>query len=324
MNTNEISNPKDPVASNVNHAMAEILIRDLLKERHTERRWRWIKRCAFSGAGLIMFGVAIYVQAKGNGFTFMPTDDIAAVVNLKGPIGEGAPASAEKVIPVLKAAFEAKNVKGIILDVDSPGGAPGESEQINNYIEMLRKQHPKKIIAVSGNLNASAAYLVSIHADKICAGNYSLVGSVGAIVHGWDVSKIMEKLDVHERAFASGPYKNLNSPYAPMTDTEKDKVMDTVTAMGSTFADEVRARRKGKIPANLNFATGEVWTGAQALKLGLVDCIGTVEDVAHREFGVKTYAMGPAAPKGGFKLFGSNVGEFIRGMAEGLSVSTIW
>ena len=116
-----------------------------------------------------------------------------AIVNVTGAIGSGQLASAEELVPVLEKVFQSRKVKAIALNIDSPGGQPFEAERVGQTIERLKAETGKPVYAFIGNTGASAAYRLALHADRIVDGKYSLVGSIGAVITGWDFHKLAEK-----------------------------------------------------------------------------------------------------------------------------------
>lgn len=271
----------------------------MLRERRSERRWKIVKRSLMVAAALFFFVLYIVAVAKQMGWMMLPNSDSTAVIHIDGEISAGATASADKVVPLLKKAFEADSVKAIVLSIDSPGGAPVESERIYQAIKALKAKNPKPIVSVINNVGASAAYMVALHTDKIYAANYSLVGSVGAVIAGWDFHKALEKFDVKQRVYASGNLKAMMNPFAPMTPEADRKAQEMVTKMGQRFKAELEVARGKKIKPGMDYATGEVWDGAEAKQLGLVDEIGTLDTVA-MQWDVKVHDMGPTAPGAGW------------------------
>lgn len=197
--------------------MADQVLVDLLHERKTERRWRWIKRITFSTISIGLFSVYLAFYANSLGYKVMPTTEFVAVINVSGPIGAGQLASAEEIVPVLEKAFQSGKAKAIALNIDSPGGQPFESERIGESIDRLKAETGKPIYAFIGNTGASAAYMLALHTDRIIAGRYSLVGSIGAVITGWDFHKLAEKLDINQRVYASGIHKNMLNPFVAMS-----------------------------------------------------------------------------------------------------------
>jgi protease-4 len=283
----------------LNKNVSDELLRDLLRERKSDRRWRLIRRVFMSVAGVMLFSLYLYFYAKQMGWSLIPNSQITAVIHIDGEISSGSTASAEKVIPLLRKAFEKPNVKAVILSIDSPGGAPVEAERIYQAIAIFKKKNPKPVVAVINNIGASAAYMIAMHTDKIYAANYSLVGSVGAVLAGWDFHKALEKLQVSQRVYASGALKSMLNPYIPMSPEADKKAQEMVELMGASFKADVVATRGKKLLNNFDYTTGEVWEGAQAKQIGLVDEIGTLDSVT-AAWDRPVYDFGPKAPSMGW------------------------
>ncbi len=269
-------------------------LHSLLMDRRAERRSRTLRAVLY----FLMFALpaCLYVSfyAWSAGFRFGPSGDVVAVVRLEGEMADGAVASADRVIPSLKKAFQEPRVKGVILSIDSPGGAPLEAERIYTALEELRKTHPKPVVSVINNLGASAAYMVAIHTDRVYAGNYSLVGSVGAILSGWDAHQALNRLGVSQRVYASGELKSMMNPWAPMSPEADRKARQLVNEMGEAFRADVMAQRKGKLQPGIDFASGGVWGGAEAARIGLVDEVATIDQVLKTQWpGLQVQELGP-------------------------------
>lgn len=306
-----------PSDSNVQSAMASIMLRDWIKERRRDRQWVHIKRAGF--ALFFLVGLVYYtlLQAQTTGLKVMPTRDVVGVVRITGNIMNDSGASADMVIPRLKRAFKAKNVKAVILAIDSPGGAPLEAERINFVIENLRKEHPKPVYSVIQNVGASAGYMIAMRADKIYAGRYSMVGSVGAVMSVWNVQKAAEKLNVEQKVYASGPLKAMLSPFLPVTPEAERKAQSIVDLAGKNFMEEVQSMRTTHLDRSVKYDTGEIWNGQQAKDIGLVDEIGTIESVAATVPDTEVYDFGPGAPgKGMFSSIVSSITSAVLSAAQ--------
>jgi len=277
------------------------LMQDLLLERRTERKWKWIQRIAISGASVVIFAIYVGFYISSNtDYKFIPNSELVGIVKINGQIDSESMASADKIIPSLKRAFESPKVKAVLITIDSPGGVPGESERINNIIDHYKETTKKPVYAVVQNVGASAAYLIAIHADKIYACNFCMVGSIGAVIHSWDFHKVMERYDVSQRIYASGVLKDMLNPYSEMNPESDKKAREMVNAMANTFAGEVKKYRGKKLNAEVNYFTGEVWTGADALKIGLIDELGTLEEIVQKNWDIKTFDFGPEPEKRSF------------------------
>lgn len=113
-----------PTDASVESAMAGVLLRDLIRERRSDRRWLWVKRIGMALAFVIGLGLYLRFQAELLGIGFGPREPSVGVVRIEGKIGHEGPASAEKLVPLLEKAFESPRVKAVVLAIDSPGGAP--------------------------------------------------------------------------------------------------------------------------------------------------------------------------------------------------------
>ncbi len=287
-----------PQPQALTEAMAEALIADLLRERRTERRWKWIFRMVFIGGSVALSLLYFFLWAPQFGWRIGPIGDVVGVVRIDGEISQGSPASAARVVPALKKAFESPQVKAVVLAIDSPGGSPGEAERIYRAMEGLKAEHRKPVIAVVGNVGASPAYLIALHADKIYAGQYSLVGSVGAVLAGWDLHRAAERLDISQRLYASGPLKAMLSPFQPVTEAADTKARALIREIGEVFVGEVKRLRGEKLSSAADVATGEIWLGPDAKRLGLIDEIGTLEEVIRGGWNLSWYDFGPRRPAG--------------------------
>lgn len=265
-------------------------LRILERERRSERCWAFGLKAVVVAAPLLFGGVYL---AKLSGATFGPFSDVVGLVEIKGEIGDGKLASADKVVPALKEAFENPHVKQVVLAIDSPGGAPVESERINGAISYYKSIYHKPVTAVIGSLGASAAYMIAMHADRIVAGRYSLVGSIGAVMAPWQLDKAIARFGVSQRVYASGPLKAFMNPFTPPTRAADKKAQDLVDKVGKTFVAELIKFRGKRLRQGVDFGTGEVWSGEEAARLGLVDGIGTISDLQKEWPALKEYRLGP-------------------------------
>ncbi|MYM95906.1 S49 family peptidase [Duganella vulcania] len=264
------------------------------REKH-ERRWRIAGRVILIGTPTLL---ALLAYASSIGLQLGPIGEVVGVVHIDGEISATSAASADRIIPVLKDAFESANVKQVVLAIDSPGGAPVEAERISQAISALKKRYPKQVVAAISNIGASAAYLIALHTDVIMAGKYSLVGSVGAVISPWQVNQAMDKLGVSQRIYASGRLKAFLNPFIPVSPEAESKAQELVDHAGGAFLAELVQARGRKLKQGIDYATGEVWSGTEAKELGLIDAVGTVDDLTTAR-GTKAYNFGPHASSGG-------------------------
>lgn len=280
-------------------SLTSIMVADLIKERASERRWRGVRRgltVVTILAGLGLYAALFFYEPKAR--PLLPgAEGYIGVVRVDGVIKNSSDASATKVIPALGEAFADPAVKAVVIAIDSPGGAPAEAERINYALGELKKRYPKPVFAVIENIGASAGYMIALQTDKVIAGKYSLVGSIGAVLQTWDVHEALHKRDVKSVVYASGELKNMLNPFTPPTDAAGKKAQDLVDGAGGQFMADFKARRGGKLKEGVVYNTGEIWSGQQAIELGLVDEIGTIEHVAYvNNADVKLFKTKPRTP----------------------------
>ena len=271
-----------PSEAELKRDVAGLLLKDLIQERISNRRWTLLKRVAIALLFLFAMASYAYFYAKFEGWSLVPREPLLGVVRVSGEITDKSMARADKVIPALKAALEAENVKAVAILIDSPGGAPVEAERINNAVALLREKHNKPVYAVIGNLGASAAYMIAMHTDEIYAGRYSLVGSIGAVLASWDVHKALARFEVYQHVYASGELKAMLNPFTEPTPEAAEKAQLLVSATGKRFHDELVATRGAKLKSGRSYGSGEVWGGEEAKQLGLIDQLGTLETLEAR------------------------------------------
>lgn len=285
-------------------------------ERKAERRWKMLFQGLFFGAPVVLGLLYFLFFLSTAGFRWGPFGDVVGIVRINGPIAANSDASADKIVPALQKAFANGNVKAVVLSIDSPGGSPVESERIYDALAMLRKRFPKPAVAVIHNLGASAAYMIAIHADKIIAGKYSLVGSIGAVMAPWQLDRAIARFDVAQHVYASGPLKAFLNPFSPMTPEVDAKAHQLVDQMGRVFLAEVRAARGQRLTQGVDFGTGEIWSGSEAFALGLVDSVGTLDEYVDTRWGLKPYDFGPG--REGLDLLSSSLSGAFRSALESI------
>lgn len=288
-------------------------------ERKSERRWRMLFQALVFGFPVVLGVVYLLFFLSSTGFRWGPFGDVVGVVRIEGPIASNERASAESIVPLLEKAFANPNVKAVVLSIDSPGGAPVESERIYTAIGSLKRKHPKPVVAVINNIGASAAFLIALHADKIVAGKYSLVGSIGAIMAPWQLDRAIAKFDVTQRVYASGKLKSFLNPFTPVSPEVDVKAQKLVDQLGTFFLDEVKAKRGSRLKQGIDVATGEVWPGPEAKDLGLVDSVGTLDEYVSATWGMRTYDFGPSAQ--GLQFLGRTLQDALVGSVQRLATS---
>ncbi|MGP0174075.1 signal peptide peptidase SppA [Pseudomonas sp. NCHU5208] len=267
--------------------LLEKVLLSSVQEQRRSRRWGiFFKLLTFTYL-FVALGLFLSTLYQGKVATTGPH---TAVIDIRGMIADREEASADNVIGSLRAAFEDPNTKGVILRINSPGGSPVQSGYIYDEIRRLRGEHPQiKLYAVISDLGASGAYYIASAADEIYADKASLVGSIGVTAASFGFVGTMEKLGVERRVYTSGEHKAFLDPFQPEKEEETlfwKTVLDTTHQQ---FIDSVKKGRgdRLKVEGHPELFSGLVWSGEQALQLGLVDALGSASYVARDVIGEK-------------------------------------
>lgn len=171
------------------------------------------------------------------------------------------------------------NVKAIVLQVDSPGGALTSCEEALKYLKDLKEKYPKPIIASFRSMAASGGYYISMIADKIYANESTLTGSIGVISQFINLSGLMDKYGVKMYTVKSGRNKDSLSPFREPREDELEYWQNMTREFVEQFINVVEESRGDKIKGNRDeIFDGRVFSGKMALEIGLIDSIGTLQD----------------------------------------------
>ncbi len=182
----------------------------------------------------------------------------------------------KKVLQYIKA-VEEKKFPALLLRIDSPGGTVGDSQEI--YSALKRLQTKKiKVVASFGNISASGGVYIGMGAEQIIANPGTITGSIGVIIRGNNLERLLDKVGVSFKVIKSGPYKDILAFDRKLSEPEKEILQQLIDTSYQQFIQTVAQARNLTLDAVRNFADGRVFTGEQAMALGLVDRLGTEED----------------------------------------------
>lgn len=177
----------------------------------------------------------------------------------------------------LDSAFSRDDIKGVIMQVNSPGGGVYESDEIYNRLMELKAQYNKPLVVYMGQTAASGGYYVSMAADKIYANRNTITGSIGVILRTYNYQELTDKIGIKDVTFKSGPEKDLLNPMRPLTEEEAAIAQGVVNESYGFFVDIVAKGRKMERNQVVKLADGRIYTGPQAKNLGLVDEVGNLD-----------------------------------------------
>lgn len=247
-----------------------------LDEQKAKRRWGiFFKALGFAYLLVVLFAVVDW----GSGAQH--EERHTALINLSGVIESKGEATAENLIAALHAAYEEKNVAGVILRINSPGGSPVQAGMINDEIRRLRAKHPDKpIYAVIEDMCASGGYYVAVATDSIYVNKASIVGSIGVLMDGFGFNGVMDKFGVERRLLTAGENKGFLDPFSPQVEKHKQHAQSLLNDIHAQFIDVVKTGRGKRLKESPDMFSGLMWTGAQSIQLGLADQFGSVDSVA--------------------------------------------
>lgn len=289
----------------------EKLMGSLTAEQRKSRRWGiFFKSLTF----LYLFALLFMLRGPLTGGLDAATVEAhTAVVEVSGTIASDTYASADNLVGALRRAFEAENARAVVLRINSPGGSPVQAGYVYDEIVRLREEYPdKKVYAVISDIGASGAYYIAAAADEIYANRASLVGSIGVVSGGFGFTGLMDKVGVERRLYTAGENKAFLDPFSEEEPGEVAFWQDVLENTHSQFIEYVRKGRGDRLKDDERLFSGLVWTGEQALELGLVDGLGSTSWVARELVGEEDmvdYTVQPSP----FKKFADALGVSIVG-----------
>lgn len=216
--------------------------------------------------------------------SFMSLKDRILVVKLTGMIidkGESSLLSSigtsSSVRKRLRKALKNDHIKAVLLRINSPGGTVASSQELQAAVNALRKAG-KPVVASMGDVAASGGYYVASAADKIIAEPGTVTGSIGVIMNLFNLQGIEQKLGIQPEVIKSGQFKDIGSPNRPITAEERSLLQSIILDSYDQFVGAVASGRKMSEQAVRKLADGRIYSGRQALKVGLVDELGGYED----------------------------------------------
>lgn len=210
--------------------------------------------------------------------------------NLMGDISSGGGTSTERVGASLRAAVADPNVRAIVLEVDSPGGGTHGIRELAE--EVFRARGRKPIVAQVNSTAASAAYWVATAASEVVVTPGGQVGSIGVYGMHEDVSALLEKTGIRKTFISAGEYKTEGNSLGPLSDDARAYMQRQVNEVYGDFVGDV-ARGRGTTPSRVKaeFGKGRMVLAREAVRLGMADRIGTMQDTLRRLGAANATAM---------------------------------
>lgn len=238
---------------------------------------------------LFLFGVSaasLFWSASRPARSAAPTVWTApaiGVIELNGPIDAGATgmfdhSGLSSILDQIQSYRDDSQVKAIIVRINSPGGTVGASQEIYNALIQLKAKTKKPVIVSVADIGASGAYWVALAGDVIVANPGSMVGSIGVIMSSPDFQQIPARYGVGMRTLKSGKYKDMLNSWRPMTSDETTLLQGMLDDVHQQFVHVVITERRMPTEAAWELAQGQIFSGSQAVSLGLIDQLGGLSD----------------------------------------------
>ena len=215
---------------------------------------------------------------------------VIAVLPLSGIIGSVSHLrrglNLQNLAPRIERAFKLKNLAGVALAVNSPGGSPVQSGLIGKRIRDLAEEKDVPVHAFIEDVGASGGYWLACSADRIYAQPTSIVGSIGVVSGGFGFTEMISKLGIERRLHTAGENKAMLDPFSPEKARDVKHLKALQSEMHNEFKQMVRERRQGKLKADeKQLFSGAFWTGHTALEMGLIDGLGDLREVMRDLYG---------------------------------------
>lgn len=263
----------------------------------------------FMIGGAILVVLAISMMWGGESDFSLGRGHRVALVSITGQIE-----SSDAIVRQIRHWADRSDVAAIVIRLDSPGGGVAASQEIFEEIGKARERG-KKVVASFGSVAASGAYYIACAVDTVVANPGSLTGSIGVILQFPVFEGLMDKVGIRLETIRSGEFKDVGNPGRSITPREEEMLQAVIDNTYDQFVDVVAEGRGIGRDSVLGFATGAIFTGEQALELGMVDVLGDYQDaidIAAEMAGLEPdppTVRTPVRRRGGWlDLFGSMLG----------------
>lgn len=248
-----------------------------IREQRSSRRWGMF----FKMTVMLYLFVLLFIGMGWYDKNEVSPGSHTALIDINGVIAPGGPASADKIMAGMQAAFKDKNTKGVILRINSPGGSPVQAGYVYDEIKRLRAKYPEiPLYVVVEDLCASGGYYIAAAADRIYVDKASIVGSIGVLMDGFGFTGTMEKLGVERRLLTAGKNKGFLDPFSAVQEEQRVHAETMLEDIHQQFVSVVRQGRGKRLKETPEMFSGLMWVGKKSIDLGLADALGSLEYVA--------------------------------------------
>ena len=255
----------------------------------------------------------------------VPHVRLTGVIGSAGRFKQGIDLAGQRNI--IKKAFSFKKIKHVAISINSPGGSPVQSHLIYSYIRELADKKKIKVLIFAEDVAASGGYLIACAGDEIYANSSSIIGSIGVISASFGFKDLIKKIGIERRVYTAGKNKSTLDPFVEEKEEDIKKLKSVQLELHADFIKVVEKSRGLKLNdvEKNNIFTGEFWTGASALKLGLVDGIGNADQILKEKFGEKVIIKNFEKQKSFIaKKLSSSINNPIESLTNILEEKSMW
>jgi protease-4 len=238
------------------------------------KRNPWAVIAAFSGLFLFLVVVAVgaaMYTAFGERMPSVSANSVL-VLDVRGIILDSKP-----FLKKLQKYRDDHDIKAVVVRLDSPGGVVGPSQEIYEELKRTREMG-KPVVASMGSLAASGAYYIAVGADKIVTNPGTITGSIGVIMEFANLGRLYDWAKVERYVVKSGAFKDMGSEFRAMTPAERQLLQGMMDNVHMQFKQAVAEGRHLKLAQVEKLADGRIFSGEQAVKMGLADSLGSLSD----------------------------------------------
>lgn len=249
-----------------------------------EKPRRKIRRIRISFKAIFLTMLVLFLISSLIGSISYSISSKIAVIPINGPILTeksttlyGQSISSRDVATTIRAQADDNSVKAILIDINSPGGSPVASEEISKAIEYAKIQKP--VYSLISDVGASGAFWIAVSTNKIYASSMSTVGSIGVTSAGLSFENFIVEHNITYRKQTAGEFKDMGSIFRKPSKIEQEKIQTILDDIHTTFINHVATSRNLTYKQVEKYATGEIFLGTKAKKIGFIDEIGYYPDV---------------------------------------------
>jgi signal peptide peptidase SppA len=229
---------------------------------------------------------------------------------------------------VLERAFSRERLAAVAVLINSPGGSPTQSALVADRIRGLADEHQVPVLAFCEDVAASGGYWLACAADEIYAHPTSIVGSIGVVSQSFGLEGLLQRIGVERRLYTAGEAKSRLDPFLPEKPEDVAWLRGLQDQLHAMFREWVVARRGDRLVSGTELFDGEVWTGARARELGLVDGLGTPRAVLAERFPdaelVPVEGRRPLLAKIGLAAAERSSTDLVMALAQAAEIRATW